>query len=436
MAVRKRGTGLILLALALLGVPVLAGPAVAQEPEEVEVAIDQQALLAYPANDVIPDTLLSAFPPQVVCVVFPQACPEELQPVREPIAGALGEVDANEQTLPIQLASPDGITIAYLGGTPRYATAAAFELPNIPEGHEFDQFVVEFQQTDPSYSFASPAFRRAVMAAVQTVGSQNPETFVEQLSKLQEEAPIEEPLLGIEACPLTQPMPEDAAPPQSAPISSISTENADGEQVPAIDCLYGANGQFEEGTWSFDLSSAAKAWSDGTLQNHGILLRPTGAPNLAFGDPDTSTNAQVVLDASQPASATVSSSEPAPPVATLGSMDPTSGSMGSTAPRESTISSPPSSQMGNPGPIGGDSAPAAEVAAPETSTSQGQAEQPSVALDATPASTPSTPWYVWMLVPVFGAGMWLVSRSLTEELVVAGARRGGALTRLVEGSTA
>lgn len=194
------------------------------------------------ANDAVPDTLTSAFPPQIVCVVFPQACPEESEPLREPIGDALGEVDANQETSPVQPASPDGLHVRSTAGAPRYATAAAFELPSIPEGHEFDQFVVAFAQTDPSYSFDSPAFRRAVTAVVQTAGSQDPETFQEELAKLQDEEPFTEPLLGIEACPLTQPMPEDAAPPQSAPIRSISTENADGEQVPAVDCLYGATG--------------------------------------------------------------------------------------------------------------------------------------------------------------------------------------------------
>lgn len=436
MAGSQRRVGLALMALAVLGATLLAGPANAQEgPEEVEVAIDQQALLTYPANDAIPDTVLSAFPPQVVCVVFPQACPEELEPVREPVAGALGEVDANQQTSPLQPASPEGMTVTYLGGTPRYATAAAFELPGIPDGHQYDQLVLEFAQSDPSFSLASPAFRRAVTAVVKTAGSQEPATLQEELAKLQEEDPVSQPLLGIEACPLTRPMPEDAAPPQSAPIDSLSEENADGEMVPAVDCDYGSNGTFEDGTWSFDLTTTANAWTDGTIKNHGLLLRPSGAPNLAFGDPDTSTNGQVVLDVSTPATARVSSSEPAPPPSTLGSLSGSTGSTGSTDPIQSTISSPPSSQMGNPAPLSGpDTAPPAEVAAPQDTTAP-QAENPNVALEATPASTPSTPVYVWLLLPVFAAGSWLVSRSLTAELAVAPSRRTGALTRLVEGAT-
>ena len=435
MAGSQGRVGLALMVLAVLGATLLAGPAHAQEgAEEVEVTIGQQALLTYPANDAIPDTVLNAFPPQIVCVVFPQACPEELEPVREPVAGALGEVDANTQTSPVQPSSPDGMTIAYMGGTPRYATAAAFELPSIPDGHQYDELVVEFAQSDPSFSFDSPAFRRAVTAVVKTAGSQEPATLQDQLAKLQEEDPVAQPLLGIEACPLTKPMPEDAAPPQSAPINSISEENADGEMVPAVECDYGSNGTFEDGTWSFDLTTAANAWTDGTLENHGLLLRPAGAPNLAFGDPDSSTNSQLVLDVSTPATARVSSSEPAPPPATLGSLSGSTGSTGSTDPIQSTISSPPSSQMDNPAPLSGpDTAPPAEVAAPQDTTAP-QPENPSVALDATPTSAPSTPLYVWLLLPVFAAGSWLVSRSLTAELVVADGRRTGALTRLVEGS--
>ena len=52
-------------------------------------------------------------------------------------------------------------------------------------------------------------------------------------------------------------------------------------------------------TWTFDLTFAVQAWTEGTdgdvLPNQGIMLRPVGAPNLAYGDPDFSTNWQVSL---------------------------------------------------------------------------------------------------------------------------------------------
>jgi len=432
--------GLVLMATALVGAVVAATPAAAQDggQDEVDTPVQAHALLAYPVNDVVPDTAFSGVPPQVVCVVEPQACPESLEPVREPIAGALSEVDRNQQTSPLQPTQPDALTIAYVGGAPRYASAVQVKLPTVPAGEQFDQFVLRVPQGQPSFSYDSPAFRRVVLGAIQAAGGQDPEAFQEQLARaLEEEEPLAEPVLGIEACPLTVPVPEDAEPPQSRPVSSVSQENADGGAEAAVDCLYGANGTFDEKTqsWSFDLTFAAQAWADGTLDDNGVLLRPTGAPNLAFGDPDTSTNAQVVLDIARAPTATFSTSTPPPPPAPLApapALGDTTGTAPSTAAPSSTssFSSPPS------GPVDGGSVsmdtPAAEVAPPQTAPSAGQ--EPTVALDATPATSPgSWPWS-WLLLPVFAAGAWLTARSLTAEVVVTGARRGGALSRLVDGT--
>lgn len=432
----QRRLGLVLMATALTGAMVAATPALAQDggEDEVETPVQAHALLAYPINDVVPDTVFSGVPPQVVCVVEPQACPESLEPVREPIAGALSEVDQNQQTSPLQPTQPDALTVAYVGGAPRYASAVQVKLPTVPAGEQVDQFVLRLPQGQPSFSYDSPAFRRIVLGAIQAAGSQDPEAFQQQLVKaLEEEEPLAEPVLGIEACPLTVPVPKDAEPPQSKPVSAISQEDADGNSEPAVDCLYGANGTYDEKTqsWSFDLTFAAQAWADGTLDNNGILLRPTGAPNLAFGDPDTSTNAQVVLDIATAPTATFATSTPPPPPAPLAPA-PAFGDSTGTAPSMSA----PSSSFSSPstGPVGSGSvsmdAPAAEVAPPQTAPSAGQ--EPTVALDATSATSPgSWPWS-WLLLPVFAAGAWLTARSLTAEVVVSGARRGGALSRLVD----
>lgn len=449
----QRRLGLVLMTSALVGAMV-AGPAFAQdggeEAEEVETPVEAAALITYPANDAIPDTLLSQFPPQVVCVVFPEACPESLQPVREPIGGVLKEVDDNDQTSPLQPANPEGLTVTYTAGTPRYASAVQVQLPDVPEDEEVDQFVLSFPQGQPTFSFDSPLFRRVVLAVVATAGSQDPETFQEQMAKAQEEEPLSEPLLGIEACPLTVPIPEDAQAPQSVPVSEISEENADGEAEPAVNCLFGSNGQFDEDEqrWSFDLTFAAKAWADGTLDNHGILLRPTGAPNLAFGDPDTSTNAQVVLDLAEEPRALFASSKPAPPPEPLAPLPPPSnsgtgdstgtadssastGSTSSSSPSSTPISSPPSAPSGGTATT---DTPPAEVAPPETAPPS--AGQQDVAMDAAGQEGPTTPWVVWLLVVPFAGGAWLTARSLGEDLVLTGATSNGALTRLTGGGVA
>ncbi len=448
---RRIGGGLM--ASALIGAVLLAGPAVAQdggdEGTEADAKVQAHALVTHPINDAIPDTVFSGFPPQVVCVVVPDVCPEELEPIRDPISGQLKEVDSNEQTSPLQPANPDALTISFLAGAQRYSSAVKVELPTIPDTHEFDDLRLVFPQGQPTYSVDSPAFRRAVMAVVQTAGSQDPEVFQEQLGKLlEEEEPLTQPILGIEACPLLVPIPEDAAAPQSVPIAEISEKNADGELEPAVNCLYGANGSFDEDaeTWTFDLTSAAKAWSDGTIESHGILLRATGAPNLAFGDPDTSTNARVVLDIAEPPTAVYASSKPPPPVEPLAPAPPmdnsepsgstdapaatgtSPSSSGSSGPSSSSVSAPPPTSSGT---TSSPDVPSAQVAPPAS----GQNEP--VALDGQAASNPSSGPWAWLLVPIFAAGAWLTARALTEEVAVATASsRGGALTRLVEGTPA
>lgn len=436
----RRRLGLGLMGTALVGAVLAGGPAVAQDATEVDVPVTARALIAYPANDVIPDTLLGQFPPQVVCVVVPDACPESLEPVREPIAGVLREVDANQETSPLQPANPDGLTVTYTGGTPRYASAVQFELPEVPAGEEVDEFVVTFPQGQPSFSFDSPLFRRVVMAAIKTAGSQDPAVFQEQMAKALEEEPFTQPELGIEACPLTVPVPEDAAAPQSVPVRDISEENVDGELQPAVDCLYGSNGRFDPdaGTWAFDLTFAAKAWASGELPNNGILLRPTGAPNLAFGDPDTSTNAQVVLDVTESPTAVFASSEPPPPVETLAPMAPPSSDSGTTG-GPSMVSQPPSSQIMASPPSQGSATPTtppAEVAPPQTAPQAGGDGAEALALDPVAEPGPSTPWTLWLLIVPFAGGAWLTARSLNEQVVATGPSRGGALTRLVDGGLA
>lgn len=461
---RRIGAGLML--GSLIGAVLAGGPAFAQdgsdEGTEAEAPVEAHALITHPINDALPDTLFSGFPPQVVCVVFQEACPESTEPLREPIGEALNEVDDNEETSPLQPANPEGLTVTIVGGSARYSSAVAVEMPSLPSGEEYDDFQLTFPQGQPSFSFDSPAFRRAVMAAIQTAGSQDGEVFQEQMGKLLEEEAITEPLLGIEACPLLVGIPEEAAPPQSAAIKDVSEENADGEMEAAVDCLYGANGQFDEdaGTWTFNLTSAAKAWEDGTLKNHGIMLRPTGAPNLAFGDPDTSTNAQVVLDISEAPKATYSSSEPPPPVEPLAPMAPmddeasSSGGDTSTDTSPSTAtrspssasgsSSPQSSSVSAPSPTssGGTSSapdvPSAEVAPPVDTPSTDQSEP--VALDTQNAGSSSEGPWAWLLLPVFGGGALLMARSLNEPVAAAataaaGGGSGGALTRLVESSS-
>lgn len=427
---------------ALGGMAVLAFPAGAQapEPDELELEVEQVALFAAPVNDAIPDTIMTSFPPQVVCLVFPDACLDNTQPVRDPITGALLEVDRNDDASPVHPIPPDSLAVSFLGGNLRYESALQFEVPRFDT--EIESFVLELPQGQPSYSFDSPLFQEAVFEAVKLAGSQDHEAFRDGLIQaLEEEDPVGEPLLGIEACPLTVPIPSGAEPPQAESTSTIEAPTADGGSAPAIDCLFGTNGSFdgESQTWSFDLTFMVEAWNDFTLPNHGILFRPVGAPNLAFGDPDTSTNIQVVMDASEPPTALVTSREPTPEPTDEGP-EPETQAPAATTPPPSTppstgtapSSTTPSSNVVLPPPTSTDTTPPApppaEVAPPAEAP---PADEPVASVPV--ASEQGWPWS-WLLVLPFFGGAWLTMRSLTEELVTAPART-GALTRLVDATS-
>lgn len=438
---RRRGVGIGLMVASMLGAASLAVPAMAQdadEPTEVEVEVQRLGLFTYPLNDAIPDTLLEQFPPQVICVLFPEFCNDQTAPVRDPITGVVRDIDDLDQTSPLQPVQPDTLTVRYLGGVPQYISAIDFVLPEVPAGEELDQLTLVLDQTPPTYAFDSPAFRRAVLAMIQFAGSQDPAVFQEGMQAALAEEPASQPELGIEACPLVVDIPEGAEPPQSKPASELNVEGPDGpDGAPqlGVDCLYGSNGVFdaEAETWSFDLTFAAQAWADGILENRGVLLRPVGAPNLAFGDPDTSTNAQVSLDAAAP-KVLVASSEPPPPPPPFEPVTPPPATTG-TAPPPPPSNPPSSSLFTAPPPMASgdfEAVPPAEVA-PQTPTPQ-QTPAPQ-SLDTVPVATPSQGPWVWLLVPAFLLGAWLVARSLTEELAVATARP-GALSRLVAGELA
>jgi hypothetical protein len=444
MRTRKlmRRTGAVLMAAPLTVGLLVTAPAAAQdEPEAKPVEVEASALYASPITDAIPNTLTNQFPPQLFCVLQPQFCNEDSQEIREAVSGIIKGVDEGAQPEPVQPVPPDSLAVAFAGGNTRYQSAVKFDLPEVPADRQVDRFVVTFVQGHPSYSVDSPAFRQAVAAAVAAAATRDPAVFMDSFTKALAEAPLSEPVIGIEACPLTKPFePIDA--PQAGSDEDIPSNEVDGKPEPAVDCLYGTNGSFdlEAGTWSFDLTFAFEAWNDGTIENHGLLLRPTGAPNLAFGDPDTSTNAQIVLDYAEAPKATLATSEPPPPFGPFEpapqpepAAEPAPAAPSTSGTGTSTISSPPSTGMFNapaPTPLStGDDLPAA----PEVAPGSDAGGMPPVALDDTgvPAAVPGSLPYLWLLLPVFLGGAYLLAKSLTEDLPVATARA-GALTRLLE----
>lgn len=411
---RRLGVGMMAASLGLgISVSVFA-PAGAQEsdePEMVELEVLKQAYFTTTAGRGAPNTVTSEFPPGVVCIVQPQLCPEELNPVREPVGGALGSLEEgpeepNTPLGPAAAVQPGTLPVGVQAGETRYTSALQVAVPAVPAGEEFGGFVLRLNQDDTqSFHTSSPMFRQAILAALASY--QQGGFAQDEFEKALGEEPVSGQILGMEACPIVG---EEFA----------AGENQAEEATPEVDCILGANGTFDDeaNTWSFDLTFAAEAWSDGSLPNLGILLRPASAPNLAYGDKDFTSSSRVVLTTAVVTGAVETQPEreaPAPftPAPSNNNSTPTqnfSSGTGGIAP--STIVQPD--------------------VAPEVADEPVQ-EQPQTENVAVPflPEEPGSAWWIWLLVPVFLAGMYLTAQSLTSEAVLAGAGREGAMSRLI-----
>lgn len=75
---------------------------------------------------------------------------------------------------------------------------------------------------------------------------------------------------AVRACPATAPW----APGRNAPLAA----------APAHDCgpVSAAGTRGADGSWTFDLTAAARAWEDGSLGAHGVVLVEDSAPPASF----------------------------------------------------------------------------------------------------------------------------------------------------------
>lgn len=440
------GASLLLLALAMSTFG--PAPATAQEDEGTPVEIDHSTLYVSPVTGAVPPTLTSSVPPAAVCVVVPESCPEtpEGVPSRGDIAGGIGEAQDAAVDAPVQPVPADSAAVSFLGGVTRYETALKFDAPAVPEGHDVMRFELTFPQSQPTYDASSPAFRRAVLAAFEAISSKDPADFVHGMQKALDEDPIDtSKLIAFEACPFLEAFEPGGAPQASDRKEMPQSDDADGKPAPAVDCTYGGNGVYDEeaGVWRVDLAFTAQAWADGELQNHGILLRPIGAPNLAFGDADTSTNAQLVLDITK-VTATMETAEAFDFGAFDDLEDPLADDLGSPAATDDlggdfTADAPGfTSDVGAPldspefpetasedVPLAGAPAVADELAGEGTELDT-QATQPA-------GTSPHTPWWVWTLAPLLIGGAYLTGSAVLAPApaLAAGRGGGGALTRML-----
>lgn len=429
----RLGVATMLASLTVAATGLIGGPAaVAQEDERESAEITKEAFWYAPRGEILPETLVSEFPPGVICVVEPRFCPDGLEPVFGAVEGAeRGLVDAeedNQQTQPGPGATnPETLPVSATGGKPDYRSAFVIELPEVPEGQQVDAFELVLTLDQPTYAQGSPAFRQAILAAFTCVrGCQE-----DQFEKIPESDPSEDDLLEVEICPI---------------VAGTEWEGERGQpaaSLPEADCLFGANVQYdaEAGEATFDLTFAMQAFDEGTAQYNGFLIRPSGLPNLAYGDADFTYN-KMVSFARTVQYTIATSDEPEPVSFDFGSggggFDASAGGM--DAGGTSDFSAPPAGSGGSDifsapstgDPETGAAAPEPDVAeaAPGDETAAGVTDEQVL---AGAQGEGSSAWYVWLLVPVFGAGMFLTAQSLTAPAVVAeAAGRKGAMSRLIE----
>lgn len=446
---RRGGVLLMLSSLLVAATGLLGGPALAAAEERETAELTKEATWYAPRGEILPATLVSEFPPGVVCIVRPELCRDELDGASGAVEGAIGTaITAEEDSQPAQpaggLTNPETLPVSVTGGKPDHRSAFQIELPALPDGEQLDRFTLHLAVSDPTYSNDSPAFRQAVLAALtcareDTANNDGPgdRCQQDQFTRISETQPRDADRLGVEVCPIAADTPWEGE--RGQPASTL----------PDAECLYGANGVYSEDgeEVAFDLTFAMQAILGGELPYHGFLVRPKTPPNLAHGDADTSFNKMVSL-AKAPISYTMTTSDAPEPVDIDfggGATDPsTGGSDGGTAGSDTSTgtsdgaSSFPSSTGGS-----GDLFAAPSTADPEAAAAPDVADPAPAGGDETPlvadpvASEPlegaAGAWYVWLLVPVFGAGMYLTAQSLTAAPVVAeSAGRSGAMTRLLE----
>ena len=397
------------------------GAAAAQAVDE-DASIARQAYFTHPATEVAPPVAFNGFPPATACLVaglvgIPQLCGEAIRDLLDPLGLSDGlPVPVTPDSQIIQPVLPGTTPVGMLLGQERYVSLLQFVLPTLPAGERFGSFELVMHQSGLNFALESPAFRELVFGVISQIDEADPEIFSEILAEvLSGELPaVTQIATGIEACPVLQPWNGGDA--QDAAL--------DGTRLPDSDCIRGTTGQFDPATatWTFDLTFAAQAWSTGSdgevLPNEGIILRPVGAPNLAYGDPDLSTNFVISLgDGEAPAgtrpmirySTVAAAAPPAAPSAPTTIARPVPSGSGVVVPSRPVTPSPATPSA----PSGGGS----------ITARWGEL--------ASSTSDPDTSLWLLLLIPIALAGAYSFGSALLARPPLA-RRRPGALTHLME----
>lgn len=426
---KARRTIAVSAVLALVSLTGFAAPGSAQDKQEV-AGVEREGYFTRPATSATPPVLVDGFPPSNVCLVagivgLPQLCGPEISGTANDLglSGGIPVPETIDADL-VQPVAPDTMPVGMAGGEERYVSALQFDLPRLEDGQQFGSFELLMRPDGLGFAVESPGFRKAVLAVISQVGDQDPQAFIDDLTAIlqDEETPvIAQTITGIEACPATESW--DGRRAQNGGI--------DGSRIPDRDCLIGTTGSFDESnsSWTFDLTFAAQAWSTGgitgeTLPNEGILLRPLGAENLAYGDPDLSTNWLVSLagaeaaDDLRPRIRYTIVEDFAPPVEVVEPITPTPD-LGPT-PVVPDVAGP------DLGPL-----PQPDVATPSPPANVTSGAISARYAERAASSTDfSTPWMLLLLIPIGLAGAWMLGEALIAGPAATGHRQ-GALDELV-----
>ncbi len=415
----------VVVVLAVVGVVGFVSPGSAADQQQV-AQVQKTAYFTRPISSATPPVLTTGFPPSTACLVaglagLPELCGEQVADIADQLGlgGGIPVPETIDSSL-VQPVAPATLPIGMAAGQERYSSLVRFELPELPAGQEFAKIELLLRPDGISYAVESPAFRDLVLAAVSQVSEQDPSQFADVFSDVAsgETAVFAESITGIEACPTIEAWDDGTA--QNAGV--------EGERVPDVDCLIGTTGVFDtsNSTWVFDITFAAQAWTTGGLggeavPNEGLLLRPLGAENLAYGDPDVSTNWMVSLanhDAVDDLKPRLRYSV-APAAPAIETITPDGGLSSPAAP----IASPsaPASQ----------SSPIIEnTAAPQTQTVLPGGIRARYAQPAAVSTGASSPWWLLLLAPLLIGGAWSLGESIFA-LPDRRVGRAGALDRLM-----
>jgi hypothetical protein len=399
----------------LVGLLVVIGPMSAARGQEGGAAtplkVTKEAFYTFRISGGLPPVLTKQFPPSPVCLVAPaQVCGPEVDALKAALglSGAVPVPDIPDYQIP-QPVAPGTLPVGMIGGGTRYVSALQFDLPAVPKDALIEKFDLVLNADDVTFSIESPAFRGAVLAALSQYPEQRPEVLQAYFEGLVGGNPALtnfEPT-GIEACLIR--------------TTFVAGPSQDSANRPQADCLVGATGTRDAaaGTWTFDIAPIVQAWVDGA-PNEGIYLGPLGAQNVAYGDPDPSTNFQVSLttgtDPATAPRAIVATGEKPPEfgdVATGDSGGVLGDSLAGPVDNVSTFGAP----LGSAATVG------------SVNTAPGASPVPASKQRTLP--DPSTPWWLWLLVPLGVAGCYALAQAL-DATPEAATRRAGAMTRLVE----